>query len=92
MHSIFCDNDEIARYLDKRFKFPVDEFKYNGVEDIVSGVKATRFRLSLNYIVSDFATPGNNRNGNLRLTFFGSAKKLFRCISYIWSFFEIFSQ
>ena len=71
----FVDNDEIARYLDKRFKFPVDEFQYTGVEDIIYEVNTTRFRLSLYYTVSDFGTPGDNRNENLDLIFFGSANK-----------------
>ena len=50
MHSIFIDNDEIAKYLDRRFRVLADEFKYIGVEDLVSKVKATRFKLSLCYI------------------------------------------
>ena len=72
----FCiDNDKIIRYLDRRFRFLADEFKYTGVEDIVSEVKATKSRLSLYYLLSDFTKPGNNRNENFGLIFFQSANK-----------------
>ena len=69
----FVDNNEIANHLDKRFRFPVNELHFTGVEDIIFEVNTTRFKLSLYYTVSDFATPGDNRNENLGLIFFGSA-------------------
>lgn len=60
----FIDGHEIARYLDRSFKYHVDGFKYTDLENILPHVNSHRFRFSLYYIISDFAKTSNIRNKN----------------------------
>lgn len=87
----FVEESDFANYFDKWFKFSMDEFKYTNFESIVKDLNAKKFKLSLYYIVSDFARIDDNRNENYGLIFFESANKPFMLyLVYLEVFLKIF--
>ena len=87
LYSSFFYDSDIARYLDRRFRFCVDEFKYTDVEMILSEVEFSRFMLGLSYVVYDFVKSSNARNDNYRLIFFESANNSIQVLHFIFGSF-----
>ena len=91
LHVVFDDDKNIGRYLDRRFRFFADEFKYTNHEEVISEVKSIRFRLSLYYLVSDFVKASDTRNANYGLIIFESANKPVQlCLFYLEVFLKVF--